>query len=100
MNVLIHFPKTRLSELVQRFGGLSREEAVAAAARELESMRGEADARLLTAIAQLEKIAVSGGEEAMQEMLALCDQVVTLAGTYGYGALDKATRSLFAVGEA
>ena len=96
MKALIHFPKTRLSELVQRFGGLTREEAVAAATIQLESLRQEADSAVETAIAQLEKMAGDrgAGAAAMKQMLPLCDQIVTLAGTYGYGALDKATRSL------
>ena len=98
MNVLIHFPKTRLSELVRKFGGLSRDDAVAAATSELETLRLEADSAILTAIAQLEKMVAAdksgGGEDAMKELLPVCDQIVTLAGTYGYGALDKATRSL------
>ncbi len=98
MNVLTHFPKTRLSELVKKFGGLSRDDAVAAATRQLETMRGEADAVILTAIGQLEKIVTSdksnGSAAVMNELLPLCDQIVTLAGTYGYTALDKATRSL------
>ena len=41
MSVLTHFPKSRLSELAGRFGGLSREEAVEAATRELEILRPE-----------------------------------------------------------
>src|ERR1700760_3006474 len=98
MSVLMHFPKTRLSELVKKFGGMSRDDAVAAATRQLETMRGEADAAILTAMNQLEKIVSSdksGGSAAvMSELLPLCDQIVTLAGTYGYTALDKATRSL------
>ena len=97
MKALIHFPKTRLSELVQRFGGLSREEAVAAAVIQLETMRAEADAEVEASIVRLENMAdqaASGSEAAMKQMLPLCDQIVTLAGTYNYIALDKATRSL------
>jgi hypothetical protein len=100
MSVLTHFPKNRLSELAGRFGGISREEAVAAATRELEVMRPEADKVILAAIAQLEKIVSAAIQRkdasaaVMKEMLPACDQIVTLAGTYGYSALDKAARSL------
>jgi hypothetical protein len=98
MSMLTHFPKSRLSELVGRFGGLSREEAVEAATRELQVMRPESDKAILSAIAQLDKI-ITGATKRdetvlMRELLPLCDQIVTLAGTFGYGALDKSTRSL------
>jgi hypothetical protein len=98
MSILTHFPKSRLSELVGRFGGLSREEAVEAATRELEVMRPGSDKAILAAIAQLENIVTGAAKRGdailMKELLPLCDQIVTLAGTFGYGALDKATRSL------
>ena len=98
MSVLTHFPKSRLSELVGRFGGLSREEAIAAATRELGVMRPETDKAIISAIAQMEELvtgpAKRGDPALMRELLPLCDQIVTLAGTFGYGSLDKAARSL------
>lgn len=98
MSTLTHFPKSRLSELVGRFGGLSREEAVEAATRKLEGMRPESDKAILSSIAELEKIFAGttkrGDIVPVKELLPLCDQIVTLAGTFGYGALDKAARSL------
>jgi len=99
MSVLTHFPaKSRLSELAGRFGGLNREEAVEAAVRGLEIMRPESDKAILSAIAQLETIVTGatqrGDSVPMKELLPLCDQIVTLSGTFGYGALDKAARSL------
>src|SRR4051812_41373493 len=98
MSVLTHFPKNRLAELVGRFGGISREDAVAAAAQELEVMRPQSDKAIIATIAELEKI-VTGAtkrcDDAMiKELLPHCDQIVTLAGTFGYVALDKAARSL------
>ena len=100
MSVLTHFPKNRLTELVARFGGLSRDDAVAAASKELETMRGEADQVIDLSVAQLEKT-VAGcvrerkcGPDTIKELLPMCDQIVTLSGTYGYRPLDKATRSL------
>src|ERR1700761_3076387 len=98
MNVLTHFPKSRLSELSGNFGGMSREEAVEAAKRELEALRPEAEKAIEAAIAKLETIAGSARPEKaqamMKDMLAPADQIVTLSGTYGHAALDKATRSL------
>jgi hypothetical protein len=100
MSVLTHFPKSRLSELAGRFGGLSREEAVEAATRELEILRPEAIRNIEAAIAGLEKIVSDaiprrdGSAAMMKTLLPAADQIVTLAGTYGYTALDKAARSL------
>jgi hypothetical protein len=100
MSVLTHFPKSRLSELAGRFGGLSRDEAVEAATRELEILRPEAIKTIEAAIAELEKIVNAaiqnrdGSAAMMKSLLPLADQIVTLAGTYGYTALDKAARSL------
>ena len=94
MSVLTHFPKSRLSELFDRFGGLSREEAVDAATRELEVMRPESDKAIVSAVTQMEGIVLIGGDTLMKDLLPLCDQLVTLAGTFGYAALDKAARSL------
>ncbi|HWY60564.1 MAG TPA: hypothetical protein VNW15_01555 [Rhizomicrobium sp.] len=99
MSVLTHFPpKSRLAELAGRFGGLSREDAVEAATREMQVMRPESDKAIMASIAQMEKIVTGatkrGDAVLMKELLPPCDQIVTLAGTFGYGALDKATRSL------
>jgi hypothetical protein len=98
MSVLTHFPKSRLSELVSQFGGLTREEAVEAATRELEVMRPETDKAIISAIAQIEQIVTGatkrGDAVLMTQLLPHCDQIVTLAGTFGYSSLDKATRSL------
>jgi len=98
--VLTHFPKTRLSELVGRLGGINRDDAVEAAKKQLESMRGKSDEVILKSMATLEEIverpasAAAYSPAQMNEILALGDQIVTLAGTFSYEALDKATRSL------
>jgi hypothetical protein len=99
MSVLFRIaPKSRLSELAGRFGGLSRDEAVQAATRELEVMRPESDKAILSAITQLEQ-AVAGAPtdndaSVSRQLLPLCDQIDNLAGTFGYVALNKAARSL------
>ncbi len=100
MNMIARFlkKKSRLSELVDQFGGLSREEAVQAATQNLEGMRAETDQAIVSAIGQLEAIVIGAatcsGAELTGQMLPLCDRIVTLAGTFGYAALDKAARSL------
>jgi hypothetical protein len=99
MSVLTHFPKPPLSAFVERFGGVTREEAIAAATSELEIMRPDADQVIQKAIAQLEEILgeQKNSNESADQMMGLlipCDQIVTLAGTYGHEALGKATRSL------
>jgi hypothetical protein len=100
MKRLIHFPKTALSELVKDFGGFNRDDAIRGAQTELESMRAEADKVIEASVAALEQIAAapeapdgfSPGQ--MYAILVRCDQIVTLAGTFGYPALDTATRCL------
>jgi hypothetical protein len=97
---MIHFPKTRLSELVKRAGGVSRDDAVEGAMQQMESLRGESDAVLETTTAKLEAVgqaALKNGKISRDQMLAILqhgDQIVTLAGTFGYGPLGIATRSL------
>lgn len=97
MKQLLHFPRTRLSEGAREFGGVTREEAIKGALDQMESMRGDADLMIEKSIATLEQIAAApqdGGffsPGQMSAMLARCDQIVTLAGTFGYRALDAAT---------
>ena len=92
------FPNSRPSRLASHFDGLKREEAVEAATRELEVLRPETDKAILSLIGRLDKIAIGATEStaaaSMKEMLALCDQLITLAGTFGHGALSGAACSL------
>jgi hypothetical protein len=95
----VHFPKTRLAELAARAGGLTRDDAVDAALSSLESMRPGADAEIRASIAAMEDIVFSRGAgeldaEKMKAVLRHADQVVTLAGTFCYAALDTAAKSL------
>jgi hypothetical protein len=104
MSVTIHFPKNRLAELTGRFGGMKRDEAVAAAAGALDTLRPEADRRIEAAIVQLEEMAfdAKGAQSIpgdlspaqMRTFLPVADRIVTLTGTYGYRALDHAAKSL------
>jgi hypothetical protein len=97
---MIHFPKTRLSELVKRAGGISRDEAVEGAMQQMESLRGESDDVIESTIAALEAIGRAAlkmrrcSRDQMLEILQHGDQMVTLAGTFGYGTLGIASRSL------
>ena len=90
---MIHFPTTRLSEMVKRAGGISRDDAVEGAMQQMESLRGESDNVIEATIAALETIgqaALKKGKcsrEQMHEILQHGDQLVTLAGTFGYARL-------------
>jgi hypothetical protein len=100
MAALTHFPKIRITELVGRFGGVSRSEAIEQAHKELAAMRPESNDVIEGAIKALEKIVYAPAERTrysdaqLMEILRLCDQIVTLAGTFEYSALDQTTRSL------
>jgi len=93
-----YFPKTRLSQLAARPGGVSRDSAIENALEAMEEMRDECTVAIETAIAAIEAIlyaARNGLNEAqMKDILGHADRVVTLAGTFGYGLLDTAVRSL------
>jgi len=96
----IFFPKTRLSELAARAGGVLRDDALDGAMKTLEGMRDKADVQIRGAIAALEEIVfgrASGdtlNDEKMLAILRHADQIVTLSGTFGYTSLDAASRSL------
>jgi hypothetical protein len=96
----VHFPKTRLTELVARAGGMTRDDALDSAMKSIESMRAQSDAEIRNSIAAMEDIvfARGAGDTLEQEQIAAvqrhADQVVTLAGTFCYDALDAAARSL------
>ncbi len=95
----IFFPKTRLVELAARSGGVTRETALDGANKLLDNARPGADITIENAIRTLEEIvsrAKGGalGEEDMHDVLRHADQIVTLAGTFGYESLDSAVKNL------
>lgn len=100
MAALTHFPKIRITELVGRFGGISRQDAIDQARKELAGMRAESDDVIEGSIKALEAVVFTPAERSrysdaqLVEILKLCDQIVTLAGTFEYSALDQTTRSL------
>lgn len=96
----IFFPKTRLSELAARPGGMLRDDAIDGAMASLEAMRAGSDAEIRKSIGAMENILLThGAGETLDEaqLIAIqrhADQIVTLAGTFCYPALDAAARSL------
>ena len=99
MSVKVHFPTLPLQDAVARGGGITRENAVEAAMGNLRAISGEGDAGIETAIQSLEAIvgAATQGQLAPEQLRAVleqADQVVNTAGTFGYDALDRASRAL------
>jgi hypothetical protein len=98
VNKKIYFPKLRLTEKVMAAGGVTRDDAVAAAIQNVQSISAEGDAVMVASIQAIEKIVTGSGGKldalTLNEILVHADQVFTLAGTFGYDYLDRATRSL------
>jgi hypothetical protein len=93
------FPQTRLSELAARPGGILRSDAIEGALKSIEGMRGDGDNAIAKAIAAIEGIVFGArgkdlSEIEMHKVLRQADQIVTLAGTFCYAALDRVARSL------
>jgi hypothetical protein len=98
VNKKIYFPKLRLTEKVMAGGGVTRDDGVAAAIANVQSISAEGDAVMVTSIQAIEKIVIGSGGKletgALNDILTHGDQVITLAGTFGYDYLDRATRSM------
>ena len=99
MSVKVHFPSLPLQESIAKGGGITRENAVAAALENVRAISGEGDATIDASIKALEALvgaAVAGhlAQEQMRAVLEQADQVVNLAGTFSYESLDRASRSL------
>ncbi len=95
----IFFPKTRLAELVARPGGIPRDLAIEAAVDAIQELRGESDKMiglLIGGIGDTVKGAQNGelNDDDLLQVLRCADQIVTLAGTFGYQYLETASRSL------
>ena len=90
-------PVNRLAALIHAPGGLKASQAVAAAQANLESVRGEAMARLDEIIASLEveEAGLSAPDAAATErMYRLSNEIVGVAGLFGYGHMGDAAYSL------
>ena len=94
----VHFPLLPLQEAVSKPGGITRENALEAAQQNLREVSGEADQTIETTIQTLEGIVAKNmrglSPEQLREILSLADQIVTMAGTFNYMSLDRATRGL------
>jgi hypothetical protein len=98
-HVMTYFPETRLSQLAARPGGIMRDIAVENATKDLESMRGEGDTAIAVLMTDIEAVlsGAKGGRftiDQMQAILRAADQIVTLAGTFGYETLGRVMKSL------
>ncbi|MGD0189146.1 MAG: hypothetical protein ABSD74_00225 [Rhizomicrobium sp.] len=97
--VRTYFPLTKLAEAAARGGGVYRDEAIAGAMESLEAMRGEGEAEIAVIMENIESIVKRAGrvgidETDMRKILHHGDQLVTLAGTFGFESLDKVMRSM------
>lgn len=93
------FPKTRLSELVARPGGIPRDIAIEGAVAAIQELRGESDKMIMLLIGAIEELIAGSkkgqmSEHDMIQVLKYADQIVTLSGTFGYQFLDVAVKSL------
>jgi hypothetical protein len=99
MKRLTHFPTIRLSELVKEFGGVARDDGIENAKGELEGLRDQADQVINDSIAALEAVVAQPhgtaySQDQAYQILVRGDQIVTLAGAFGYKGLDEAARCL------
>lgn len=96
----VHFPKTRLSMIVARSGGISQSAALESAQKNVEEMRDEGDAVILRAIAEIGDLAIrphspgTFNDAELTDVLNLADQIVTVAETFGYTSLNTIGKSL------
>jgi hypothetical protein len=87
----------RLSELVARPGGLSRQQAIEAAQENLEALRGQSTDILEGLIADLENVIDAKAQpvaEKMQQITELGDRIANVAGTYHLSLLAEASKRL------
>lgn len=94
----VYFPKIRLTQMLARPGGITREEALSAAISNVRAISGEGDNEIENAIAKIEAIAASArgtiSKDQLTKILEEADQIVTLAGIFNYTWLNMATRKL------
>ncbi len=89
--------KNRLGQMLQKPGGMAREEACQAAGENVESLRDEFVSAIPGEIAALEAIVEAAGRKRMpaselDAMLRRAGQLLTLSGTYGYDLLDQVVK--------
>lgn len=89
--------KNRLGQMLQKPGGIGRQEACEAAVQNVESLRDEFVGAIPGEIAALEMIVEAAGRKRMpaselDAMLRRAGQLLTLSGTYGYDLLDQVVK--------
>lgn len=90
-------PVNRLAAMIHKPGGLKESQAVAAAEANLEALREQTVERLDAVVAALtaEADALSGFDaDALDRMYRLSNEVVGVAGVFGYGHMGEAAYSL------
>lgn len=96
-NVRISRPRHRLTDLVDRPGGLPRAKAIADATRRVEAQRGPAIKALDDFINALEDIMMHGSSapsNGLDDMRRITGQLISLATIYGMTALAQAGERL------
>ena len=90
-------PVNRLAAMIHKPGGLKESQAIAAAEANLEGLREQTMERLDAVVAAMaaEADALSGYDaEAVDRMYRLSNEVVGVAGVFGYGHMGEAAYSL------
>lgn len=96
---MVHFPKTKLSELVARPGGVARDIAVEEATKSIDSLRGHAVDTIEKAATDIEAILRTAKDgkitqDGMRHVLRGADNIVTMAATFGMATLVNIGKSL------
>ncbi|MEY4708190.1 MAG: hypothetical protein RJB58_1913 [Pseudomonadota bacterium] len=96
---MVYFPKIKLQEMLLRPGGIARDEAIHTAIENLRAESGESNKVIEDAIAAIAGIAAGAKanmlpQADMKAIMEQADQIVTVAGTFGYEYLDRAARGL------
>ena len=89
--------KNRLGQLLRKPGGIARDEAIASASQNVESLRGRFVKAIPTEVAALEAMLTAAGQERITKdeldaMLRRADQLLTLSGTFGFALLDEVVK--------
>jgi len=89
--------KNRLGQMLQKPGGIGREEACETAVKNVESLRDEFVGAIPGEIAALELMVEAAGRKRLpagelDAMLRRAGQLLTLSGTYGYDLLDQVVK--------
>ncbi len=95
----VYFPKIKLQEMLLRPGGIARDQAIHGAIENLRAESGESNMVIENAIAAIARIAAGAKANVLPQadikaIMEQADQIVTVAGTFGYDHLDRAARGL------